>query len=281
VNLGWGDGLILGLVQGLTEFLPISSSGHLVLAERLLRFESRGVFVEVMVHVATLVSVVIAYRIRIGALLRGLFGRGRDAWRYAGLLLLASVPAAVSGMMFKDFFERTFHSLPALGWNFLITAGLLWSTRWAPARRQDGTTAPGSGGSPDPEPSSRPAVMPSIPQALVIGCAQAVAILPAISRSGSTIAAGLWTGLPAVVAAEFSFLMSIIVIAGSGILEARHLVGGSQVVTAGLATAFVTAMVAGLAAIYFLVALLRRGKFHYFAPYCAALGLLCLAWFAF
>lgn len=265
--LPWWQGLVLGLVQGLTEFLPISSSGHLVLAERLLRFQPQGVFVEVTVHVATLISVLVAYRVRIAELVRGLLNRGSDAWRYAGLLLVASVPAGVAGVLFRDFFEQRFHSLPALGWNFLITAGILWSTRWVRPR-------PAS-----PAPAARSA--PSLGQALLMGCAQAIAILPAISRSGSTIAAGLWSGLPAVVAAEFSFLMSVVVIAGSGLLEARHLVSGDQSLTPGLATAFLAAMLAGLLAIYFLVALLRRGKFHYFAPYCAALGLLCLAWFAF
>jgi len=263
VNLVWWQGVVLGLVQGLTEFLPVSSSGHLVLAERLVGFTTQGVFLEVTVHVATLLSVIIAYRARIAGLFAGLVGRDGVAWRYAGMLVLASIPAGVAGVFFKDYFERTFHSLPALGWNFLITAGLLWSTRWAPAR---------------PSPSPGQPVVPSAFQALTIGIAQAFAILPAISRSGSTIAAGLWTGLPAVAAAEFSFLMSIIVIAGSGVLEARHLTATSA--TASLAAAFLAAMVAGLLAIYFLVAMLRRRRFHYFAPYCAALGLLCLLWFA-
>ncbi len=263
MNLAWWQGLVLGLVQGLTEFLPVSSSGHLVLAERFVGFVSQGVFLEVMVHVATLLSVIIAYRRRILELLGGLVRREGLAWRYAGMLALASIPAGVAGVLLKDYFERTFHSLPALGWNFLITAAILWSTRWAPRR---------------PMPASGAPVVPSAVQALVIGVAQTFAILPAISRSGSTIAAGLWSGLPAVAAAEFSFLMSVIVIAGSGAMEARHLTAGS--VTPGLATAFFAAMLAGLLAIYFLVRLLRRGKFHYFAPYCAALGLFCLLWFA-
>ena len=302
MSLDWWEGLLLGLVQGLTEFLPISSSGHLVLAERALGYQPDGVFLEVMVHVATLLSVVIAYRRRIGTLLRGLLSGGRDAWRYAGLLLVASVPAGLAGILLRDFFERTFHSLSVLGWSFLLTAGLLWSTRWAVRRtagrqREDGTAArrhdgrpaadsatqrdPVPAGRPAALPSSRPAVVPSVSQALIMGAAQAVSILPAISRSGATIAAGLWTGLPAAVAAEFSFLMSIIVIAGSGLLEARHLMSGAQAITPGLTAAFGAALLSGVASIYLLVALLRRGKFHYFAPYCAGLGILCLVWFAF
>jgi undecaprenyl-diphosphatase len=278
VSFTWWQGLFLGLVQGLTEFLPISSSGHLVLAEELVGFRPQGVFFEVMVHVATLLSVVFAYRVRIASLTRGLFRGGRDAWRYVAMLVIASLPAGLAGILLKDYFERSFHSLPALSWQFFVTAGLLWSTKWA-AGRQVGQTSD-SEAVRDDLPSVRPAVLPSVSQALVLGLAQAFAIIPAISRSGATIAAGLWMGLPAVAAAEFSFLMSIIVIAGSGALEARHLVSGSQVVTPGLIAAFAAAMISGLFAIYFLVALLRRGKFHLFAPYCAAVGLLCLLWFA-
>ena len=270
----WWQGLFLGLVQGLTEFLPISSSGHLVLAEELVGFRPQGVFFEVMVHVATLLSVVFAYRVRIASLARGLFTGGRDAWRYVAMLVLASIPAGLAGIFLKDYFERSFHSLPALSWQFLVTALMLWSTKWA------GVRSPESGGAHSPlrTPDSG-LTTPSPLQAVILGLAQAFAIIPAISRSGATIAAGLWMGLPAVAAAEFSFLMSIIVIGGSGALEARHLVSGSQMVTPGLIAAFAAAMISGLFAIYFLVALLRRGKFHLFAPYCAAVGLLCLLWF--
>ena len=258
-TLSWWQGLILGLVQGLTEFLPVSSSGHLVLAERLVGFQAQGVFFEVAVHVATLLSVVIAYRRRIGELLRGLFGGGGDAWRYTGMLILASLPAGVAGVALRDYFERSFHSLPALGWQFLITAALLWSTKAALARATDTRV--------------------TAPRAILIGIGQAIAIVPAISRSGTTIAASLWSGLAADTAAEFSFLMSVIVIAGSGLLEARHIPAGSHPFTAGLAVAFVTAMISGIVAIRFLVSLLRHKKFHLFAPYCAVLGAFCLVWF--
>ena len=259
MSFAWWQGILLGLVQGLTEFLPVSSSGHLVLAERLVGFQPQGVFFEVAVHVATLLSVFIAYRKRIAELIRGLVSGGRDAWRYAGLLLLASLPAAVAGILLRDYFERSFHSLPALGWQFLITAALLWSTRWA-LPKATGTQV-------------------RAPQALLIGLAQAVAIVPAISRSGATIAVALWCGLAAAPAAEFSFLMSIIVIAGSGLLEARHIPAGSHPFTLALLGAFVAAMLSGIWAIRFLVQLLKRQRFHVFAPYCAALGVFCLVWF--
>ena len=259
MTLAWWQGLILGLVQGLTEFLPISSSGHLVLAERLVGYQPPGVFFEVMVHLATLLSVVVAYRARLVELLRGMIQRRQDAWRYAGLLFLASIPAALAGILLKDYFDRTFHSMPALGWQFLVTAALLWSTPFA-LRRATGKRV-------------------TLFQSLLIGIAQALAIIPAISRSGATIAAALWSGLEAEAAAEFSFLMSIVVIAGSGLLEARHIPPGADVFSAGLLWAFIAAAVSGLFAIRLLVGLLRHKKFHLFAPYCAVLGVVCLVWF--
>lgn len=259
MTLAWWQGVLLGLVQGLTEFLPVSSSGHLVLAERLVGYVPQGVFFEVSVHVATLLSVFVAYRKRIAELLRGLLAGGGETLRYLGLLLLASVPAGLAGVLLRDYFERSFHSLPALGWQFLLTAVLLWSTRYALPRATGVKLTPA--------------------QALLIGIAQAIAIVPAISRSGATIAVALWCGLAAAEAAEFSFLMSIIVIAGSGLLEARQIPPGSQPFTLGLLGAFLAAMVSGILAIRFLILLLRRQRFHLFAPYCAALGLVCVVWF--
>lgn len=259
MTLDWWQGLVLGLVQGLTEFLPVSSSGHLVLAEQVVGFQPQGVFFEVMVHVATLLAVFIAYRGRIAGLLRGLVSGGAESWRYAGLLLLASVPAAVAGILLRDFFERSFHSPLALWWQFLITAGILWSTMRVVSRATRDR--------------------PTVSDAVLIGTAQAIAILPAISRSGATIGAALWGGLKAEAAAEFSFLMSIIVIAGSGLLEARHIPAGTAALSAGLLIAFVAAMLSGIFAIRFLVRLLQRGRFHRFAPYCAALAVFCFVWF--
>jgi undecaprenyl-diphosphatase len=258
-HLSWWQGIILGLVQGLTESLPVSSSGHLVLAEHLLGYQPQGLFFEVSLHLATLLSVFIAYRRRIAELLRGLLSGTRAAWAYAGLLIVASIPAGLAGIFLRDYFERTFHSPVSLGWQFLVTAVLLWSTKWAVDRL-------------------RPAPI-TVGRAFAIGVGQAVAIVPAISRSGTTIATALWSGIPAGTAAEFSFLMSIIVIAGSGFLEARHIPPGTAVFSVGMVCAFVAAMLSGIAAIRFLVALLRSNRFHTFAPYCAVVGIFCLIWF--
>lgn len=259
MNLTWWDGLVLGLVQGLTEFLPVSSSGHLVVTEGLLGFKSPGVFFEVSLHVATLLSVLIVYGRRVGRLLGGAARGDRASWRHIGLLVLASLPAAVIGLAFQSFFERAFSSYLAVGVDFLITAAILFSTRWAPAGDDEAGIGP--------------------LQALGVGWAQAFAILPGVSRSGSTIAASLWAGIAPRPAAEFSFLMAVIVIAGSALLEVRNIPPGFDLGGAGFVTAFFAALVSGVFAIQFLVWLLRGRRFHHFAPYCLAMGVFTLVWF--
>jgi undecaprenyl-diphosphatase len=255
----WWDGLVLGLVQGLTEYLPVSSSGHLVLAEALLGVKVPGVVVEVTLHVATLLAVVWVYRGRILELLRGALARDRAAWRYLLLLLVATIPAGVAGVLLEDYFTRTFHSMTSLGIQFLLTGVILWTTR-GPARE-------------------KAAAEPSVAAAAGIGVAQAIAILPAISRSGATVSAALWAGMDPVRAGEFSFLMSIPVIAGAAVLEVPKLSHAALTVGTGpLLLSFVAAMVSGVFAIRWLVVLLRRGAFYRFAPYCWAVGLFTIVW---
>ena len=259
MNLTWLQGLFLGLVQGLTEFLPISSSGHLVLAEEVVGFHPPGLYVEVGLHVATLLSVFIAYWPRIVGLTRGLFTGDRAAWRYASLLILASVPAAIAGLFFRDFFVDSFDSGVSIGIQFLVTALILWATKPVEGRATGQEI--------------------SVKAALLIGVAQAIAILPAISRSGATIATALWLGIAPSPAAEFSFLMSIIAVAGSAVLEARHIPPGADLLAPGFLVAFVAALLSGIWAIRFLVALLRKGRFHGFALYCAAIGVFTILWY--
>ena len=244
--------LVLGLVQGLTEFLPVSSDGHLVLAEQISGVHTPGVFVEVMLHVATLGSILVVYGKRFGALIAGVLRRDPSQLRYAGLMLLAMVPAGLVGILLRDVVARTFDSLWVTGIGFWVTGTALWYSSRAPAGSRD---------------------RPSVLQALHIGAAQALAILPGVSRSGMTVATGLWAGMSAVQAAEFSFVMAIPLIAGAGLLEARHAAGDMGLVGAGpLAVAAVVAFASGVWAIRLLVALLARGQFHRFAPYCFAIG---------
>lgn len=247
----------LGLVQGLTEFLPVSSSGHLVVAQAVLGVDAPGVLVEVVLHVGTLLAVVVVYRSRVLELLRGVIGGGRDAWRYVGLLVLATLPAVAVGLGLGSVIERAFDSLAFVGAAFIVTGTMLWTTR-----RRTGTR---------PEPTG--------PGALSIGVAQAFAVFPGISRSGSTIAAALWANVEPVRAAEFSFLMAIAAIGGAAVLELPHLGAGAQSIGwPALATGFGMALVSGVAAIRLLVRLLARRAFHQFAPYCWTIGMVTLAW---
>jgi undecaprenyl-diphosphatase len=257
--LTYWQGLVLGVVQGLTEFLPISSSGHLVVAQAAVGLEVPGVRVEVVLHVATLLAVVVVYRERLWELVRGVGSGRREAWAYIGLLAVGSIPAGAVGFLFADFFERVFDSLPAVGVSFLVTGGILWTTRWTKARAH--RPVPRAGG------------------AFGIGVGQALAIFPGISRSGTTVAAGLWLGVDPVRAAEFSFLLAIPAIAGAAGLQAMELGEGVTGVGGGpLAVSFAAALISGVAAIRLLVALLRRQAFHRFAPYCWILGVVTLIW---
>ena len=245
------QGLVLGLVQGLTEFLPVSSSGHLVLVEALTGVKLPGVFVEVSLHVATLGSVLVVYGGRLWSVARGVVRGRREDGRYALLLAVATIPAGVIGVLLHHQIEERFHSLTFVGGAFIVTGLVLWSTRRRVGER--------------PEPSTLGAVG--------IGAAQAVAILPGISRSGSTVSAALWAGLDPARAAEFSFLMAIPVIAGAALLEGRHMVVGLATIGAvPFAASFLVAFASGIWSIRFLTALLRRGRFYAFAPYCWTVG---------
>jgi undecaprenyl-diphosphatase len=259
--VNWWQAAVLGLVQGLTEFLPVSSSGHLVLAERLAGVHTPGVFVEVALHVATLGSVLVVYGRRIVELARGLLTGEGDHRGYVWLLVLATVPAGLVGVLLNDVIEAAFDSLVAVGAAFLLTGIILWSTRRLAGTREAPTTR----------------------SAIGIGLMQALAILPGVSRSGSTVAAGLWSGLTPQRAAEFSFLMAVPTIAGAALLEAKDAVANAGAVGVGsLAVGFVVAFVSGIWAIRLLVALLRRGHFYAFAPYCWVVGVLTLllAWWS-
>jgi len=252
------QGILLGLVQGLTEFLPVSSDGHLAVIGHVAGVHTPGVFVEVALHVATLGSILVVYGRRFWQLVVDVLRRQPDALRYAGLLIIGMIPAGLVGIFLQHLIERAFQSLWAAGVGFLVTAACLWSTRH---RGPEGASQPSPRG------------------ALIIGLAQAFAPLPGVSRSATTISSGLWVGLGAVPAADFSFLMAIPLIAGAGLVEARHASADiAQVGAVPLLVGCIVAFLSGVFAIRFLVAMLRRGRFYLFAPYCLAIGLFTLAY---
>lgn len=259
------EAVLLGVVQGLTEFLPVSSSGHLVVGQALLGIELPGVAFEVAVHFATLVSVLVAYRRRVGALMRGSVRLDPGTWRYLGLIALANVPAAAVYFLLGDVVEAAFETPAAAGVAFLVTGGVLWSARAAMRR---GTPQPA------PFPGAR-----GLGVAMLIGVAQAFALLPGISRSGSTVVAALWLGVASDDAAEFSFLMSVPAILGATLLQLLDAgAAASAVGTAPLVFGAVAATVTGLVAIRIFLAVLRARSFHRFALYPWILGLLFLGY---
>ncbi len=242
----------MGLVQGLTEFLPVSSSGHLVLAQEYLGIGTPGIVVEAALHVATVFAVVVYFRRRLITIFRGAAG-GTGGWlRFVALIAVASLPAGVVGLTLGDKIEPLFESNRAVGVALLFTAAVLLTSSLF--RRRRATLAElGFAG------------------ALAVGVAQALAIAPGVSRSGMTIVAGLLVGLAGAEAATFSFLLSVPAILGAAALEATKTEGfhGNW---AALGFAFVVAFVVGLGAIYAVLKSLRGRGFGWFGAYCAALG---------
>ncbi len=254
--MNWLQAAILGLVQGITEFLPVSSSGHLVIGQALLGVDPPGVTFEVVVHLATLCAVLWVYRARVAEIATGVVMGDKDALSYAGLILLASIPAGLLGVLGRPLFERAFDSPVLAAGMLLITGVFVWTIR-----------ATGS---------LTGREMPSASDSIWIGCAQAVAILPGISRSGATLAIGAWLGIDVVRLAEFSFLMSIPVILGAGLLQIGEL-GHTPGLGAGtLAVSFAFAASSGVVAIRIFVKALRDGTFHRFAYYCWTIGVVYL-----
>ncbi|MCB9523606.1 MAG: undecaprenyl-diphosphate phosphatase [Myxococcales bacterium] len=260
---------LLGLVQALTEFLPVSSSGHLVLGQALLGVTpTGGAAFEVAVHFGTLLSVLLLFRAEVieltGALLRALRAPGQigarwgqdPALRLLGAIAVGCLPAGVIGVLFKDELEAAFGSVTLVGGALIFTGLVLLSTRLAP----DGDGAV------------------TLKRGVLIGWAQALAILPGISRSGSTIAAGLFLGVERDSAARYSFLLSLPVVAGATLLKAKDLAeappASDLMVALGVGAG--VSFVAGLGALWLVMAVVRRGWFRHFGWYCLAAGITTL-----
>ncbi len=250
------ESALLGVLQGLTEFLPVSSSGHLVLAQSLVSgFSQPGVLFDVFLHFGTLLAVFVYFRADIARLARAVLPGAAAADRKLLLLLAAAtVPTGVIGVAFREPLEALFHAPRAAAVMLLVTGALLWVSEVA-GRPRDGLDRIGWG------------------RALAVGTVQGLAIIPGISRSGSTIATATLLGVRPEAGARFSFLLSIPAILGAVVLQAP---GIGSVSTADLgvyAAGGVAAFAAGLVAIRFLMAAIRQGRFRWFAVYCWAVGL--------
>ena len=265
----WFEALILGLVQGLTEFLPVSSSGHLAIGKALLGVEPAGDLIfEVTVHAATVLATIVVFRKQIWKLLCGLFKfKYNDETDYVAKLCVSMIPVFVVGMFFKDKVEAAFGSLRVVGIALLVTAILLVLSDFL-SRRVSAAVR-----------ESRNGI--SFWQAFVVGVGQACAVLPGLSRSGTTISTGLLTGVRRENMAMFSFLMVLVPILGETFLD---LVGGdmaaSTVGALPLLIGFAAAFVSGLFACRVMVALVRKAQLRWFGLYCALVGLAVLIFLA-
>ncbi|ORJ57676.1 undecaprenyl-diphosphate phosphatase [Geothermobacter hydrogeniphilus] len=256
-----GQAVFLGVVQGVAEFLPISSSGHLAIAQHYLRgFEQPGVLFDVLLHLGTMLAVVIYFRSELAALIVSPLRRTdeqRKNFRLLGLLLLASIPTGIIGLTFKETFEGLFDNIPLVASMLLVTGTLLFiCERFRNGRRDE---------------SRLTAV-----DAILVGIAQGLSIMPGISRSGSTIATLLLRGVEGETAARFSFLLALPAVGGATLLSIRDL----QQVATGTLPAYLAgataAFIVGLFSIHLLMGVIRRRRLAAFGIYCWAVGLLVL-----
>jgi len=254
--------IVLGVVQGITEFLPISSSGHLVLLQRVFGMPETGLLLEILLHVGSLLAVLtLFFKDWLAMLLHPLSNRTLR------LLIVATIPTVIAAIFFQDFLERAFGGW-FLGVSFLITAALLTASENFVSRRAGRQKA------------GDDLASMQYRQAAAMGVMQAVAIVPGISRSGSTIAGGIVSGLSKPTAAHFSFLMSAVATVGSLVFKLKDLLGTGGAAFEGGAAALIVGMLAsavsGYLAIRWMLRLIRRVSLKWFAIYTAILGLLIL-----
>jgi undecaprenyl-diphosphatase len=266
--------ILLGIVQGITEFLPISSSGHLVLGKALLGVHTHGIAFEVFVHFGTFWAVLTIFWGDCWNILKAwgnalrhpspghwsLAYQADPFFRLGVLICLGTIPAVIIGLLFEHEVEAAFSHPLFVSFALLVTGTILLGTRWTKPK----------------------ATRFGMVRALIIGCAQAFAILPGISRAGSTIAAGMYVGVERSEAARFSFLLALPVILGACVVEGKELlqtgVPSQEAVTLFVGT--IAAYVVGVIALQWLLGVIRRGRLDWFAYYCYAVGLAGIIWFA-
>lgn len=259
----------LGIVQGLTEFLPISSSGHLIIGQHLFGMHEAELVFDVCLHVGTLVAVLFYFRQDLISMISSLFRVTRqimkkdmtlqDAWalpdiKMVVLIIVGTLPTVVIGLFFKSIAETVFSSLLIVGCSLIVTGLLLWFTRYM-------------------KPGPLGLQNFSLGKSVVIGIIQGLSITPGISRSGSTIATGLFLKLDRELAARYSFLLSIPAICGAAILSLKDTQGPGTVSIPAMACGMVAACISGYLALSLLVFIVKKGRLFAFAPYCWLLGI--------
>lgn len=273
--------LILGIVQGASEYLPISSSGHLAIFREILGVElpaSQELQFDVMVHFATVLSTVVILWPMFRKLCAGFFRfNGNPDFIYVCKVLVSCIPVGIVGVFFKDYVEDIFgQGLGVVGCCLIVTALLLAFAYYSGFDRHTGRPVPADKGR-----------TIGWGDAFIIGCAQAVAVLPGLSRSGSTIATGILLGDKRGQVATFSFIMVILPIVGESLLDLAKMIStpaaaaaepASAIGAGAMLTGFAAAFLVGCAACKWMIELVKKGKLIWFAVYCAAAGLLCLLW---
>ena len=260
--MSWVEALLLGIIQGLTEFLPVSSSGHLEIMHHLFGTASEGnLFFAIVVHCATVLSTLTVFRKELAEIFKGTFSTvsWNDQKEYCAKILLSLVPIMVVGLFFKDEVEDLFgSSLLLVGIGLLITATLLFVSERINKRRNGAGHTITYGDS------------------FIVGLAQTVAILPGLSRSGTTIATGLLCGVKKEEIAQFSFLMVIIPVLGEAFLDLVDILRGTLEVAfewGVLLVGFISAYIVGCLACKFMIRVVSKQKLTYFALYCCTVGL--------
>lgn len=279
--MDWLDALILGIVQGLAEYLPISSSGHLEIFREILGLKLSGadsLQFDVVLHVATVLSTIVVLWKRFVPLCSSFFTFRRDEnTAYVWKILLSCVPVGIVGVCFKDFVESFFGGeLLTVGICLCVTAALLafayFTRTYAGNAGKDGARVV----------SAEKGRSITWWDAFIIGCSQAIAVLPGLSRSGTTIATGIMLGDKRSEVAQFSFFMVIIPILGEALLDLVKLLGGeggdSPIGFLPMAVGFLASFIVGCLACKWMIELVKRGGLIWFALYCVIVGALCICW---
>ncbi|MFH1830255.1 MAG: undecaprenyl-diphosphate phosphatase [Pseudomonadota bacterium] len=260
--------VLLGAIQGATEFLPVSSSGHLTIAQSLLgvKLEGGGLLAfDVCLHFGTLLAVIIFFRRELWQIIASIFRTGSDerpqkglsvlqARRLGLMIIIGTIPAVIVGPLLNDYFEQLVSNAMSAAFMLLITGAILWGTRWVRVGRID-------------------IAHMGFLRAFLVGIAQAIAIIPGISRSGSTISAGLYLGIDRDLSARFAFLLAVPAIAGATIFKLEDLANFSHDIIIATIAGTVIAAVVGFACIKWLLGIVRRGHISWFAPYCWTVGI--------
>lgn len=268
--MSWFEAIVMGIFQGVAEFLPISSSGHLALLQYIFKIKEGNLFFTVMLHFGTLLSIFIVYFKDIARIIYEFFGligtilkRKRitrlTKYQWFGMLIIVgSIPTAIIGLSLKDFFESLYTSIVPIGVAFIVTGFLLWFAERSGGEGKDVRDV-------------------KLIDAILIGIFQGIAIIPGISRSGSTIVGGLFRGLKKPVATEYSFLLALPATFGAFLLGMKDVVeGGEAFINGPLILGVILSAVTGVFAIKALIKLLNRNKLKYFSYYLWTLGVLTI-----